>query len=102
MRGYDVGIRETPAPACQPIETAPVDGEFLAPNVHGDWMRVRRFDHPTRAANAVICGRIGKWWTVNVWMPFPEPPDSSGRNLADAHSKDPSRPAMPKEEDTHG
>ncbi|KRE08146.1 hypothetical protein ASE61_00580 [Bosea sp. Root670] len=28
--------------------------------------------------------------------------DSSGRNLADAHSKDPSRPAMPKEEDTHG
>jgi hypothetical protein len=27
---------------------------------------------------------------------------SSGQNLADAHSKDPSRPAMPKEEDTHG
>lgn len=26
----------------------------------------------------------------------------SDPNLADAHSKDPSRPAMPKEEDTHG
>lgn len=26
----------------------------------------------------------------------------SGQNLADAHSKSPSRPAMPKEEDTHG
>ncbi len=27
---------------------------------------------------------------------------AQARTLADAHSKDPSRPAMPKEEDTHG
>lgn len=84
-----VGIRELSSPTCQPIETAPKDGEFLAPNVHGDWMRVQRFDHPTRSANAVICRRIGKWWTVNVWMPLPKLSESSGQNLADAHSKNP-------------
>ncbi len=55
----------------QPIETAPETDEFLAPNVSGDWTKVVRFRSRNLPANAVICGRIGRWWESEVWMPLP-------------------------------
>lgn len=58
---------------CRPIETAPAEGNFLAENMHGDWMVVRRFD-PAKpgdfSANAVINGRTGRWWYARLWMPL--------------------------------
>lgn len=47
---------------------------FLAENRHGDWMVVRRFD-PRQprdySANAVINGRLGRWWYPLRWRNLP-------------------------------
>lgn len=58
----------------QPIETAPKDGVFLAPNANGDWMKVRRYDNPFGNENTVIHSASGNWWSPSIWMPLPEPP----------------------------
>lgn len=48
----------------------PQQGTFLAENMHGDWLVVRRFD-PGKlrdfATNAVINGRQGIWWHPKRW-----------------------------------
>lgn len=50
---------------------APAKGRFLAENLHGDWLVVRRFD-PGKpndfSQNAVINGRQGIWWHPKRWM----------------------------------
>lgn len=57
----------------QPIETAPLDAEFLAENKHGDWLVVRRFKGLLYwgAEGDVINARTGRWWTAKRWLPLP-------------------------------
>ena len=60
---------------CQPIETAPKTGEFLAENAFGDFIKVVRSDMPVSftGENAVVNTRRGAWWNARRWMPLPEP-----------------------------
>lgn len=70
--GYEEGPR--------PIETAPIEGEFLAENKHGDWLVVRRFNHPNRGRHCVINGRMGIWWLATRWRPLASAPKHGGGN----------------------
>lgn len=60
----------------QPIETMPLDGEFLAENNDGDWLKVERYDDPFgQSDNSVIHRITGRWWYPDKWMPLPKPPE---------------------------
>lgn len=56
---------------CQPIDTAPLSGSFLAETKGGDWIQVERYDNPHGFKNTVIDNRTGRWWTPARWMPLP-------------------------------
>ncbi|MBW9090865.1 hypothetical protein JNB91_23925 [Rhizobium wenxiniae] len=56
----------------QRIETAPVEGFFLAETRDGDWIKAEHYDNPFGDKNTVISRRTGKWWSPARWMPLPE------------------------------
>jgi len=92
------GIRELSSPTWQPIETAPKDGTVI------DLWAVREATgEADRYANCIWARTVWggepigepRWQglydrysvvTPTHWMPLPLPPESSGRNLADATS----------------
>lgn len=90
------GIRETPAPDWQPIETAPKDGTpvltcragFLPALSHwGSYAGKDRWG--TDPETFMEEDHFMDYWlscdyAPTHWMPLPPPPVSSGRNLADA------------------
>ena len=59
-----------------PIETAPENGEFLAEDKHGDWLRATRYANPFGNPHTVISNRTGRWWSPQRWMPLPTPPEA--------------------------
>lgn len=84
-----VGIRELSSPNWQPIETAPKDGTAVLLFTPGKGRWIGSFEK-----------RKPEWKLAGVsddprperpthWHPLPPPPESSGRILADAHSKNP-------------
>lgn len=83
------GIRETPAPAWQPIETAPKDGTpFLAYLPHDRFPAVCLWqaysqdeadeigDSGYWAFGEELIGDVEGQAVVTHWMPLPEPPVS--------------------------
>lgn len=55
----------------RPVSEAPNDGYFLAPNINGDWLRVKRYENPFGNQDTVIHVGSGKWWSPSHWMPTP-------------------------------
>lgn len=93
------GIRELSSPTWQPIETAP-EGAHL-PVVFGYWEEYPDEDDNWYSYWSVylVIWVDGRWEdfgndrcpvkACTHWAPLPEPPVSSGQNLADANSKSP-------------
>lgn len=99
-----VGIRELPSPTWQPIETAPKDGTAFLGYLPADRFPAVCLWQAYEPADAAEIGADGYWAfgedligdveghaEVTHWMPLPPPPEGSGQNLADAHSKNPPR-----------
>lgn len=109
MRGadYDVGIRETPAP---PL-TKPQASLLRLLSVFDSRSIVRKqakklgmqvdFDRCTKAG-LIVSANFETSGKADDWLNSIEGRAALLGTLADAHSKSPFRPAMPKEEDTHG
>lgn len=56
----------------QPIETAPLEGEFLAETKDGEWLRVHNQRDVFKTGNRIVChGSSGKYWAAKRWMPLP-------------------------------
>lgn len=56
----------------QDIKKAPHSGYFLAPNVNGDWLRVKRYKNPFGNDDTVIHEASGRWWSPSHWMNMPK------------------------------
>lgn len=93
------GSTMTATPDWRPIENAPKDGTpvlVYAPQGCTQWtmytpLWICRWD-TGRHEGGAWTEAGGELWTTcepTHWMPLPQPPESSGQNLADAHSKNP-------------
>jgi hypothetical protein len=54
-----------------PIETAPLEGEFLAERSNGEWLIVHNQKDVFKTGNRIVChGESGRFWAAKRWMPL--------------------------------
>ncbi len=54
-----------------PIETAPLEGEFLAERSNGEWLIVHNQKDVFNTGNRIVChGESGRFWAAKRWMPL--------------------------------
>jgi len=54
-----------------PIETAPLEGEFLAERSNGEWLIVHNQKDVFKTGSRIVChGESGRFWAAKRWMPL--------------------------------
>lgn len=57
----------------QSIDSAPLDGEFLALSPNGDWLLVHNQTDVFNTGKRIVChGLSGKFFSPSYWMPIIE------------------------------
>ena len=75
-----------------PPDTMPDEGEFLAEDLRGNWIRVTRYD---MVPGAVIVRSKGVWWKPRRWMPIPVEVGAKSEIPAGETSPEPSSEGNP-------